>query len=294
MKLSQLRYFQTICKYHNITRAAQELHVSQPSLSNVIKDLEKEFGVTLFHRLSKGLFLTEEGTFLLERATDLLAQADNLISEMSVLGSSNHKVKLGLPPMLGSLLFPNIMQTLQLNYPNTNIAVLEHGSITNKSLVQEGSIDAAIISGNDPLPYVLDYVELCTLNILFYISIESPTAIATEININQLQNVPLVLLKEDSFITSFVMQRFKDHDILPNIILNTNQLNTIEKLVANNTAASFLFEGILSENEDIVAIPLIDPPKVNVRLIWNKNRKQSIGTKNLIRLMQNSIELPSN
>ena len=65
MKLLQLKYFQTICKYNNITRASNELHVSQPSLSNVIRDLEEEFDVTLFQRLSKGLSLTEEGKVLL-------------------------------------------------------------------------------------------------------------------------------------------------------------------------------------------------------------------------------------
>ena len=72
MKLLQLKYFQTICKYNNITRASNELHVSQPSLSNVIRDLEEEFGVTLFQRLSKGLSLTEEGKVLLATLTKCL------------------------------------------------------------------------------------------------------------------------------------------------------------------------------------------------------------------------------
>ena len=60
MTLIQLKYFQTICKYNNITRASAELHVSQPSLSNAVKELEREFGVSLFTRRSSGLELTPE------------------------------------------------------------------------------------------------------------------------------------------------------------------------------------------------------------------------------------------
>ena len=58
MKLFQLRYFQTVCKYSNLTRAAEELHISQPGLSHAIQELEREFGLTLFLRQNKGLVLT--------------------------------------------------------------------------------------------------------------------------------------------------------------------------------------------------------------------------------------------
>ena len=65
MKLLQLKYFLTICEYSNISRAAGKLHVSQPSLTAAMKSLEQEFGITLFHRQSRGLILTEEGEIIL-------------------------------------------------------------------------------------------------------------------------------------------------------------------------------------------------------------------------------------
>lgn len=287
MKLSQLKYFQTICKYNNITHASNELHVSQPCLSNAIRELEEEFGVTLFYRLSKGLVLTEEGTLLLDRATDILDRVDLLVSEMAAAKDNNHEIKLGLPPTLGSLLFPDILQSLQLNYPGTLLSVVEHGSVANKPLILDGTLDAAIISGNEPLPSVFGSVDICTLKILFYTSIESPIAYMTQLDFEQLSNTPLVLLGEDCFISSFVMQQFRQHNLQPNILLHTNQLNTIQKLVDNNTAATFLFDGVLKSNENVVSIPLEDDPAIKVRLIWNKNRKQSTGTRNLIRLLQN-------
>ncbi|CUX47838.1 LysR family transcriptional regulator [Clostridium sp. C105KSO13] len=290
MKLSQLRYFKTICKYNNITRASNELHVSQPSLSNVIKDLEDEFGVTLFYRLSKGLILTKEGTLFLDKASDILEQADALISEMTAMGNTNPAVNLGLPPMVGSLVFPDILANLQEAYPNTRLSIIEHGSLTNKSMVTDGTLDAAIISSTGPLSSALNYIDICNLDVLFYTSIENPIACMTEINFEQLRNIPLVLLNEDSFITSFVVQHFRQYNLQPNILFHTDQLHTIQKLVDNNTASTFLYDGTLSPNENIVSISLSDCPNIRARLIWNKNRKQKSGMKNLINFMHNRSE----
>ena len=286
MKLSQLKYFQTICKYSNITRASNELHVSQPCLSNAIKELEDEFGVTLFYRLSKGLVLTEEGAMLLERATDILDRVDQLVLDMTASQNDSHEIKLGLPPMIGTLIFPDIMQSLRLNYPNTQLSIVEHGSTANRSLVLDGALDAAIVSGDEPLPAVFGSVDICTLKIMFYTSIENPIAYMTQLDINKLAHTPLVLLNEDSFIASFVKQRFKQYNMQPNVLLHTNQLHTIQKLVDNNTASTFLFDGILTPSDNIISIPLEDETNIKVRLIWNKSRKQLMGTRNLIRLVQ--------
>ena len=72
MELRQLRYFLTVAQELNITRAAERLNMSQPPLSNQIRGLEEELGVTLFVRGKRRLTLTEEGSFLLQRAAQLL------------------------------------------------------------------------------------------------------------------------------------------------------------------------------------------------------------------------------
>lgn len=286
MKLSQLKYFQTICKYNNITRASNELHVSQPCLSNAIRELEDELGVTLFYRLSKGLVLTEEGNMLLEHATDILNRVDQMIMDITSSQTDDHEVKLGIPPMIGTLVFPDILQNLRLEYPHTQLSIVERGSTANKSLVLDGELDAAIVSGDEPLPAAFGSIDICTLKIFFYTSIENPIAYMTQLDIEKLPHAPLVLLSEDSFITAFVKDRFKQYNMKPNILLHTNQLHTIQKLVDNNTASTFLFDGILTPNDNIISIPMEDKPETKIRLIWNKTRKQSMGTKNLIRLVQ--------
>ena len=83
MRLDHLYYFNTICKYDNLTRAAEKINISQPALSNSVRQLESEFGVQLFHRTSKGLVLTEAGQIFLNESTIILDQINYLKKKMN-------------------------------------------------------------------------------------------------------------------------------------------------------------------------------------------------------------------
>ena len=87
MNLIQLRYFQAVCACGNLTQAAQQLHISQPSLSSAIQTLEKEFGVGLFVRQYRGVELTAEGEQLLKLSRSLTENADKLVRIMQDLGA---------------------------------------------------------------------------------------------------------------------------------------------------------------------------------------------------------------
>ena len=77
MKLLQLKYFYTVCRYGSITKAADKLFVSQPTISFCIKELEEEFGVKLFHRKHNRLRLTVEGQFFCEKVKYILQSVDS-------------------------------------------------------------------------------------------------------------------------------------------------------------------------------------------------------------------------
>ena len=287
MKLSQLRSYEIICKHSNITKASEELHISQPSLSGVINDLEREFGVTLFYRQRNGLRITAEGKRLLELSRALTGQADELVREMTELGQKKSTVRLGLPPMIGSIVFPSIFSALKERCPNTELKITETGSITGISLVLDGTLDAAIISSNSRLPSSIDYINVRDVRILFYFNINEPIGDMLLVDYERIRDFPLVLLSEDSFGSAFVNGEFKKRGLQPNVILHTNQLFTIRNLLNNRSAATFLYEGILDPSEeDIAAVPLPDNPAVHIRLIWNKNHQQPNGLRDMIKMIR--------
>lgn len=98
MKLHQLQYFQEVCTQNSITKAAESLHISQPAVSNAIKELEEEFHLKLFKRVNKKLILTKEGAYFLLEVEELLNKSDALTEKMRRLGDRKSIVRLGLPP----------------------------------------------------------------------------------------------------------------------------------------------------------------------------------------------------
>lgn len=97
MKLTQLEYFCVAARYHNITKTAKELFVTQPSVSNAIKSLEEEFGVNLFYRHNNKLTLTPEGEKFYKSAEELLAHADAVTSEFYELRKQVTPIRIGIP-----------------------------------------------------------------------------------------------------------------------------------------------------------------------------------------------------
>ncbi|NLO32727.1 MAG: LysR family transcriptional regulator, partial [Candidatus Hydrogenedentes bacterium] len=102
MTLLQLKYFQSVCRYDSVSKAAESLNISQPAISIAIKELEEEFGVSLFIRDKKRLVLTTEGTFFLNKVSEIQPQIDSLSRLMADLGNKERVLNLSVIPMSGS------------------------------------------------------------------------------------------------------------------------------------------------------------------------------------------------
>ncbi|MCI8650668.1 MAG: LysR family transcriptional regulator [Anaerotruncus sp.] len=272
MKLVQLQYFRAVCKYNNITKAATELHITQPSISNAIKDLEEEFGVSLFYRLSKGISLTDEGRIFLEKANEILDSADALCKLMRTLGNKEKGIKIGVPPMIGTILFPNMFRRFREQHPEVNLSIHEQGSVQIRDLVADGTLDAAIISSSGRESSNFERVNILDTEILFCVSKNHPFASLQAVTIDRIKNEPLVLLKEDSYQSTVLKNLYRKQNIAPNVILYSGQVHTIKELVANGVAATVFFRGIVSPNEGIAQVPFEEPVTARIELIWNRSK----------------------
>ena len=140
MKLLQLKYFQTVCSLGSITRASALLSVSQPAISAAIKELEREFGVQLFSRVGKSLELTREGQTLLGLSEDLLRRADSAAQVMSDLANQRNRIRLGMPPMLCSILLPQLYGDFTTRFPEVSFEVVEDGRYPLFDKLESGEI----------------------------------------------------------------------------------------------------------------------------------------------------------
>ena len=268
MKLQQLIYFHTICKYRNLSRASEELHVSQPALTAAMKALEDEFGVALFYRRSKGMEPTEAGTLLLRRADELLEHAGRVEREMKNYGREHAVLRIGVAPMNETVVFPRLFQRMRERYPGITLEMTEVGSLRSLTMLKGDALDACVISGDAALPAGLCSCELMTLPFAFCTWPDHPLAGRECVTLEEIGRYPLTLLGEGTYLTSYLLSRFADEGITPQIAMKTNQLTMIGQLIRDEVSSSVLLPGILAEDAQVVRLPIEGLRPVRIFLAW--------------------------
>lgn len=276
MQFIQLIYFTTTVKHNSITKAAEELYVTQPTISTSIKQLEQEFHTTLFVRNNNTLKLTDSGEFFYHEAKKLLSSIDALKSHMDDYLSGNKILKIGIPPMIGTFLFPKIFKEFSNLHKDIKLVTTEIGSIALIKALKNNEVNLAITSMNE----ILSDSDIQTFTILntelvFCVNKNHPLSNETIISMNKIKDTPLVLLKADSYQHIVLNERFKKNNIIPNIILESNQLYTIKQLLSYNEAGAFMFKEIVDQDPDLIGIPIENPIKVDIALLWNTQNIQS-------------------
>ncbi|RLV08847.1 LysR family transcriptional regulator [Streptomyces griseocarneus] len=146
MQFQQLRYFTALAEIRHFTRAADELHVAQPSLSQQIRALERELGVELFHRARGNITLTDAGEVLLPLARQILADMDTARREVQEVAQLRRgRVRLGAPPSLCASLVPDVLHAYHARYPGIELVVDEGGSQDLVRTLAAGGLDLALI-----------------------------------------------------------------------------------------------------------------------------------------------------
>ncbi|MBH1933023.1 LysR family transcriptional regulator [Streptomyces sp. AV19] len=146
MQLQQLRYFATVAELRHFTRAAEALHVAQPSLSQQIRALERELGADLFHRARGNITLTDAGESLLPLARRILADTDTARREVQEVAQLRRgRVRLGAPPSLCASLVPDVLRAYHARFPGIELFIDEGGSQDLVRSLAAGGLDLALI-----------------------------------------------------------------------------------------------------------------------------------------------------
>lgn len=266
--ITQLRYFQKACKLDNITRAAQALHVSQPSVSAAIRELEAEFGFDLLERRGRSFTLTPNGILFLAEADRLLSHVDDFSAAMHRLAQAEGPLLVGVPPMIGSLLLPLIYTGEEYLRKPFTLSILEAGRQELLQRLNTNELDMAFIPHDQPLPMQYSGLPITALETVCCMSRTHPLANQTRLSISELEDVPLVLFKNSFFQTERIIARFEAAGIKPKVLLQSDQLSTIRKLIASNAAVGFLFSKVTDALPEITFLPLDPPMTTQVSLIW--------------------------
>ena len=273
-RLAQLQYFCEVCHTGNVTRAAENLHITQPSVSAAIRSLEMAYNVMLFHREKNRLVLTQEGAALYEGAVKLLEQADVLDRKMLSMSMHLPSVRIGVSPMISVFLFLPVFSQFHRLHPEIALEMHEYGSIESKQRVRDRELDMAIVIGDSRVETDFRWLPLMDTTLLYCVSSTHRFAGRERVRIEELENERLIMMKATSYQTgALVSQRFEEAGLKPDILLHSNQLTLIRQYIQSYNAGAFLMRHFLEynaeEHPDIVGVPIDPPIDIPIGLIQN-------------------------
>ncbi|MCW8329695.1 LysR substrate-binding domain-containing protein [Photobacterium sp. SDRW27] len=277
MDIRQLTYFVTLAETGNFTRAAEQLHIAQPALSIAIKKLENQLELPLFHRNDRKVVLTHEGNILLEHARLILQQMkDANIAMAELKGLEKGEVRLGLPSMLGSYFFPEILMAFKSQYPNLKLTIVEAGTQSIRKMLLSGELDLGIIH-NAEVPDSLQTEHLLTSQMVAVASEEHPLSRQQTVSFRNFFEQELVMFKPGYFHREFIDEICHQYRFQPNIAFETNLLPMILKIVRNDFAITALLEMVTEHEKGLVPIPFEQAVFLDIAIAWRKNGYLSVA-----------------
>lgn len=271
MKFLQMKYFHTVCKYNNITKAAEELFVSQPAVSASIRDLEKQLGVKLFNRINNRLTLTAEGKLFFEESIDILESTEKLERMMQDLGNRHHRIVVGVPPMIGVFLFANIFNEFMNLHTDSSIELIESGSLDVRRHLLENRVDVALGVIDESISAKIIKHPIVETSLVVAVSKNHHLANRKSLSLKDLKNEKIILMKSDSYQYQSINNKFEALGINPDIFLYSSQSHTILQFLKNGNCVAFLFKDVADMEADIVSIPLTPYEPITIGLIWKNS-----------------------
>ncbi|MFC8365269.1 LysR family transcriptional regulator [Streptomyces griseorubiginosus] len=200
MQFQQLQYFVAVAETRHFTRAAETVHVAQPSLSQQIRALERELGADLFLRARGNITLTDAGEALLPLARRILADADTARHEVQELVQlRGGRIRLGATPSLCTGLLPDVLRAFHDRYPGIRLMIEEGGSHDLVRLLARGALDLALVVLPLPTPSpALTTVELLREDLVVVSSPEGPAPGGPgrrTVRVADLESAPLVMFR---------------------------------------------------------------------------------------------------
>ncbi len=252
MDFRDLNYVMAIAKYQNITKAAESLYVTQPTLSKFLIALEDSLGQKLFRKLGHRYILTYAGERYVDYASRILALKNDLDVEMAdIIKKDVGVLNVAFPRMRCTYMLPRTLPAFQTIHPHVKVNVLEGSSAENDKRILEGTADIAFFSmPNDRNP-LIEYETIGTEELLICTCADHPLRRFSRPNpASRYPRLDPALLKNEMVIemmreqrTRGIMDDYKEKNNLHyDKVMYTSNLPAIMELVASGYGVSFIFE----------------------------------------------------
>lgn len=277
MEIRVLNYFLMVAREENITKAANLLHITQPTLSRQLMQLEEELGVKLFVRGHHNITLTEEGMLLKRRAQEIIELADKTKLDIKQQAQNlSGEICIGSGDFYSSSFLTDMMSAFHQQYPLVTYQIYSGNADNIKERIENGLLDMGLLS----YPVDISKYEFIRLPLQeewgVYIREDNPLASKAYITPRDLIHEQL-LIPQRTLVHDELNNWFNDYRDNLNIIVSGNLLYNLAMLVRSGLGVAIAIR-LNCTYDKLKFIPLYPELKFNSVIVWKKSQKQALST----------------
>ena len=277
MELRVLNYFLAIAREENITKAAQTLHVTQPTLSRQIAQFEEELGVKLFVRSNHNISLTEDGMILKRRAQEIISLADKTKKDfMNKEETLSGEIAIGSGEFQSTRFLSQLIAAFKEKYPLVRYEIYSGNTGNIQDNIERGLLDIGLI--NEPVEIrKYDFVSTAQKE-KWGVMVKKDSELADKefVRPDELIGYPLIIPSGD-FIRSFIEKWFGEYASQINAVAAVNLLYNGAMMVENDIGVLMCIK-LNSEYKNLRFIPLSPSVEAGTALAWKKEQIFSPAT----------------
>ncbi len=289
MEIRVLKYFLMVAREENITKAAALLHLTQPTLSRQLMQLEEELGVKLFYRSKHSIILTEDGMLLKRRAQEIVSLSHKTIQELShkedVLSG---EIAIGCGETKGMLFLSEQIRKFRHKYPLVQFSI--HSAIADdiKERIEKGILDIGLLM--EPVDIgKYEFIRMPQRE-KWGILVRKDSELAGKKSINpwDLTGVPLIMVKRE-LVKNELASWFGDYYEELQIAAVYNLILNAAAMVERGVGVALCFDLGVAFYEDLCFIPLTPTLETGSVLVWKKNQTLGAAASQFISFLKNAF-----
>lgn len=272
MDIRSLRYFIETVRLNSFTQAAEALHVTQSTISKMVRQLESELGAQLLVRNGRKLALTDTGRIVYERGQEMLATMRRLTQEVQDTQAARRgSLTIGIPPMI-NLLFTPVLKAFRERYPDITLTLQEDGGREIERLIAAGELEIGMtVLPSDP-ELELSSIPVASYPVWAIAAVGTFQKRRTSLKLKALQDMPLVLLKDDFALTRSLRRAFHEAGFEPKVAAQSGQWDWLAAMASAGLGVALLPEPFIGRlaTERLEAVRIVEPEVTwQVAQLWS-------------------------
>jgi DNA-binding transcriptional LysR family regulator len=276
MELQQLEYFRTVARTEHFTQAAEELGITQPTLSRAISRLERDLGVALFDQHGRSVRLNRYGRALLphvERALGALHEAERELVDLS--DRDRGVIAFGFAHALGTRVVPDLIASFRQQHPRARFQLLQNASHIILAELEAGEVDLALVSPLPPASERIESVELASEELYLVVPHDHRFAKRRAVKLAELRDDTFVCLRQGYALRTLTDGFCAQAGFAPKIAFEGEEIATLRGLVAVGLGVAIIPAAAAAVEQTPPELRITEPIcKRSIGLLWEPGRYQ--------------------